>query len=231
MRNSFVNFRFDLFRFSYYGVNVFTSKLSQEKLNSNKSLARLIIFLSLAIIIISAVDLSSVSSTFKLSEQSIWPSNGKGIWIGLFLLTVGVFTMIAAREGTHTSFQILLIYVIVGLILCLFGLLTSINVVQYYTVNPKLSLSENRSKTQNVQLALNGLLIGLFGILFLFLSCLSCLVCWTIPRFCSNSYEEDNPIPYEQQVIPRFNNPLQYRQPTPRPYRYYPSPRSASRSS
>ena len=197
-------------------MNVFSTKISREKLNSNKSLARLIIFLALGIIIISAVDLSSVSSTIKLSEQSIWPSNGKGIWIGLFLLSVGVFTIIAAREETHTSFQILLIYVIVALVLCLFGLLTSINVVQRYTVDPNLSKSESRTKIQNVQLALNGLLIGLFGVTFLFLSCLSCLVCWTIPRCCRRSPEAENPIPYSQANVP-LNPPLRYRQPRPRP--------------
>ena len=203
--------------FSYYGVDVFSSAVDREKLNSNKSLGRLIIFLALSIIVISAVDLSSVSSTIKLNEQSIWPSNGKGIWIGLVLLAVGVFTLITAREGTHSSFYILLVYVLVSLFLCLFGLVTSINVIQRYTVDPKLSLSDNRDKNQNVQLALNGLLIGLFGITFLFLSCLSCLVCWTIPNFCSKSSEDNNPIPLMSQL----NLPLRPRQFSPRPHRYF----------
>ena len=105
----------------------------------------------------------------------------------LFRSVVGIFTLISVREESHSSFYILLPYVLVAIVLCLFGLLTSISVVQRYTLDPFLSNTENRSKEQGIQFALNALLIAIFGLTFLFLSCLSCLVCWTLPGFCSRT--------------------------------------------
>ena len=160
------------------------------KFDSHRSLARLILFLGVILIVISALDVSSLSATVKLSEQSIWPSQGKGIWIGLFLFTVALFTFVAVREETHSAFYLLLIYTLVAVVLCLFGLFTSISVVQRYTLDPLLSQSAQRKKDQGIQLALNGLLIGIFALSFLFLSCLSCLICWTIPQFCSRPVQQ-----------------------------------------
>ena len=157
------------------------------KFDSHRSLARLILFLGLVVLVVSALDLSSLSASVKQSEQSIWPSQGKGIWIGLFLFTVALFTFIAVREETHSAFYLLLLYTLSGLVLSLFGLFTSILVVQRYTVDPVLSQSAQRQKGQGIELALNGLLLGLFALSFLFLSCLSCLICWTLPRCCSTT--------------------------------------------
>jgi hypothetical protein len=181
--------------FCYYGINVFSSIPNRQKLASNKSLGRLVFFLGLCLVIISAVDLSNISSTLTMSEQSIWPSSGKGIWIGLFVMAAGVFTLIAVREQSHSSFYILLPYILVSIILCFFGLLTSIAAVQRYTIDPYLSITENRNKEQGIELAINGLLVGIFTLSFLFLSCLSCMICWTIPNFC-DKYRGQNPLPF-----------------------------------
>lgn len=196
--------------YSYYGIKVFSEK-DQEKLGANKSLGRLIFFLGLSLIIICAIDLSSISNTIINTEQSIWPSAGKGLWIGLFLMAIGGFTMIAVKEQSISSFYILLVYSIFGLIVCFFGLLTSISGLQRYRNDPQLSAKENRNKGQGVEFALSGLLIGLFSLAFLFLSCLSCMICWTIPRFCQ---KEDQTILYSPALVhqpsPRFYPPHRY---------------------
>ncbi|CAF3299335.1 unnamed protein product [Rotaria socialis] len=169
----------------YYGIRVFSSISDSRKLDSNKSLGRLIIFLGLCLIGMSAADLSKLTAIVKLSEQSIWPSTGKGIWIGFYVTAVGIFTLVAVKEKSHAAFHILLPYTIVAIVLCLFGLLTSIIVLDRYLKDPILSDKKNRNKEQGIEFALSGLLVGIFGLTFLFLSCLSCMICWTIPNFCA----------------------------------------------
>ncbi|CAF0960304.1 unnamed protein product [Adineta ricciae] len=192
----------------YYNTCVFSSPSDYEKLKSNKSLGQLIFFLGLSLIAITGVDLSSMSYTIVTSEQSIWPSSGRGIWIGLFVMAVGAFTIIAVREQTHGAFYVLLPYAIVAMIFCLFGLLTSISVLDHYLKDPELSQKENRNKKQGIQFALAGLFIGLFGLTFLFLSCLSCMICWTIPNLCTK-YQGRDPEPISQiQSSPPMNYPL-----------------------
>ncbi|CAF1079296.1 unnamed protein product [Rotaria sordida] len=179
----------------YYGIRVFSSLHDRRKLHVNKSLARLIIFLGLCLIGITAADLSKLSSTITQSEQSIWPSSGKGIWIGLFVIAVGIFTLIAVKEKSHASFHILLPYTIIAILLCFFGLLTSIAILQRYIKHPILSDEINRNKEQEIQFVLSALLIGIFALTFLFLSCLSCMICWTIPHFC-DKYQGSMPQPF-----------------------------------
>jgi hypothetical protein len=188
-----------IYCFSYYGINVFSSKSDHAKLDSNKSLGRLIIFLGLCLVIISGVDISKVSATIPDSDQSIWPSSGKGIWIGLFVICVGVFTLIAVKEQSHSAFYVLLLYTIIAIILCFFGFLTSISVLERYTEDPSLSNKTNRTKEQTIEFTLAGLLIGIFGLSFLFLSCLSCMICWTIPNFCTKVQETNPQLFYRSQ--------------------------------
>jgi hypothetical protein len=117
-------------------------------------------------------------------------------------MCIGIFTLISVKEQSHSAFYILLPYVIVGIILCFFGLLTTINVLQRYTIDPILSNKANRSKEQGIEFALAGLLIGMFGLCFLFLSCLSCMICWTIPRFCDKFKWRNIPRGYPSRVLP-----------------------------
>ncbi|UJR29830.1 hypothetical protein I4U23_017373 [Adineta vaga] len=175
----------------YYNTRVFSSDSDFQKLASNKSLGQLIFFLGLCLVGITGVDLSQISYTITATEQSIWPSSGRGIWIGLFVMAVGAFTILAVREETHGAFYILLPYAIVAMIFCLFGLLTSITVLERYTKDPELSQKENRGKQEGIQFALAGLFIGIFGLTFLFLSCLSCMICWTIPNACTKFQGRD----------------------------------------
>ena len=123
-------------------------------------------------------------------------------------MAVGAFTIIAVREQTHGAFYVLLPYAIVAMIFCLFGLLTSISVLDRYLKDPELSQKENRNKKQGIQFALAGLFIGLFGLTFLFLSCLSCMICWTIPNLCTK-YQGKDPEPILQiQSSSPMNYPL-----------------------
>ncbi|CAF1307036.1 unnamed protein product [Rotaria sordida] len=94
----------------YYGKRVFSSFRDRRKLDVNKNL-------------------SILSATIKKSEQSIRSSSGKGISIGLFIIAVSVFTLIAVKEKSHTSFHLLLPYTFVTILLCLFRLSTSVNVL------------------------------------------------------------------------------------------------------
>jgi hypothetical protein len=110
-------------------------------------------------------------------------------------MSVGIFTLIAVKEKSHSAFKMLLPFVIVSIIICFFGLLTSMAVLQRYTKDPFLSNKDNRNKEQGIQFALAGLLIGIFGLCFLFLSCLSCIICSTIPTFC-DKHQSLNPQPF-----------------------------------
>ena len=92
--------------------------------------------------------------------------------------------MIAVKEETIAAFYILLPYSIFGIIFCLFGLITTIDVLQRFTKDPKKSKQAYRTKEEGIEFALSGLLIGIFTLAFLFLSYLSCMICWTIPNFC-----------------------------------------------
>ncbi|CAF1114413.1 unnamed protein product [Adineta steineri] len=221
----------DIIEIGYYGIRVFSSIKDYQKLDSNKSLGQLVFFLGLCLVVISGVDLSKLSWTLTQTEESIWPSTGKGIWIGFLVMAVGVFTLIAVREQTHSAFYILLPYTIVAIILCFFGLLTSIAVLQRYTQDPQLSQKENRNKQEGIQFALAALLIGLFALTFLFLSCLSCMICWTIPNFCTR-YQGRNPqlIQQNQQGFPITIPLASPRTPHQRLIRNHRRPRFASYS-
>ncbi|CAF1163525.1 unnamed protein product [Rotaria sp. Silwood1] len=117
----------------------FCSLRDRRKLDANKNIARLVIFRGLCLVGITAADPSTLSVAIKQSEQSSWPNSGKGIWIGLFVIVVGVFTLITVKEKSHSSFHVLLPYTWVAIILCLFGLFTSITVIQRYIKHPTLS--------------------------------------------------------------------------------------------
>jgi len=147
-------------------------------------------------------------------------------------MTVGVFTLLAVKEQTHSAFYILLPYTIVAIILCFFGLLTSIALLQSYTKDPTLSQKANRNKQQGIQFALAALLIGIFALTFLFLSCLSCIICWTIPNFCTK-HQGQNPRPIQPllpQEFPRASpRPLRQRFIINNPRPRYRRPRAVNR--
>lgn len=155
-----------------------------------------------------------MSHTKTHTEQSIWPSTGRGIWIGLFLISVGVFTLISVKEESIASFYVLLPYTLFGIILCFFGLITSISVLQRFTKDPEKKQQSYRTKEEGIEFALSGLLIGIFTLSFLFLSCLSCMICWTIPNFCKKQRPDqlmnDEYILYnptiQQSTTPSMNN-------------------------
>lgn len=137
-------------------------------------------------------------------------------------MSVGIFTLIAVKEQTYSALKILLVYTIIGIILCFFGMLTSINVVQRYQEDPIKSQKDERNKEEGIQFALAGLLIGLFTFAFLFLSCLSCMLCWTIPKFC-HRYPGNNPQRhpiYQQRAGPQ-NFPRQSQLSSRRIYNYF----------
>jgi hypothetical protein len=134
-------------------------------------------------------------------------------------MNVGIFTITAAKEKSHSSFKILLPYVIVSMIFCLFCLLTSISVLDRCIKDPFLS----KNKEQNIQFALSGLLIGIFGLCFLFLSCLSCLICSTIPTFCKKS-RDPHPQPFYSNRRLSQDIPLQTPRLPQNSMRYYLQP-------
>ncbi|CAF4916917.1 unnamed protein product, partial [Rotaria socialis] len=36
-------------------------------------------------------------------ENPLWPSSGKGFWVGLVLMVTGLLGILSSREGTRTS--------------------------------------------------------------------------------------------------------------------------------
>jgi hypothetical protein len=204
--------------------NFYSTKLISRTTGFIVPLGILLILFGIASIILSAIDLSYshstvyyyssqnvISTTFVPSfhsEQSIWPTLGKGIWCGLFFVAVGIFSLIAYREKTLISIRILSILAFISIFVSLFLFLSSIIVFQRYIVEG-LSANQRTSWQQN-EVIINALLF-VCGVLSLLVSLVLAIGSLIAGNFCQQKSDDmenvDNPYP---QAPPAYSAPPYY---------------------
>ncbi len=68
-------------------------------------------------------------------ENSIWPTLGKGFWVGFIILATGVMAIISRQDGSFISVFSFNLLAWTSLILSLFMMLSAILSVQVYPYN------------------------------------------------------------------------------------------------
>jgi len=145
-------------------------------------------------------------------ENSIWPTIGKGIWVGLFLIGTGIIGIISKRERTIFSMFVFNALAWASTILSLFVILCCILHIQPYATQGFNSI-DLRSKTQNVEVAMNSLLIfaGSFGV---FIGLLSALLSCQMGNCCQNRrhtvLEYPYPYPTHDYSVRPWSGPFTY---------------------
>ncbi|CAF1111759.1 unnamed protein product [Adineta ricciae] len=89
-------------------------------------------------------------------ENPLWPSSGKGFWVGLVLMATGLVGILAFREGSRSSIIGFTALSVVSTILSFYMMITCIMPIQYqarYSNNARLSW-------ETVELVFNSLLIA-----------------------------------------------------------------------
>ncbi|CAF0800989.1 unnamed protein product [Rotaria sordida] len=133
-------------------------------------LAIILFLIGLASLILSVIDLfQGKPSVYSYNESEgglkienpLWPSSGKGFWVGLVLMATGLVGILSSRECTRSSIIGFTALSIVSTILSFYMMITCIIPVQY---DMKYS-NDNTPNWQSNELILNSLLIaaGAFG--------------------------------------------------------------------
>ena len=170
-------------------------------------LSLLFVLLGIASIILSAIDLGSsrtllldgptnalISQPSGYSEQSHWPSLGKGIWSGLLFVALGIVSFVAEREKTLISVRLVCLLSFVVLFVSLYLFLSSILVFQRSIV-----LGAGTSHEQR-QVVLNALLL-VVGVLTFLASLFSAIGTLIVGNFCQ---AEDTDVEEEGQAPPSY---------------------------
>lgn len=183
--------------------NIYSTKLLSRSTGSFVPLGVLLILLGIASIILSGIDLSnsrsviystvnnqltSTSVPSAYSEQSIWPTLGKGIWCGLFFIGVGICALVAHREKTLAAARILSLLAFVSVFISLFLFLSSILVFQRYIFEGRTSTSQRTSAEQK-EVVVNVLLFicGVLSLLVSLILLIGTLIC---AKFCQSPTED-----------------------------------------
>ncbi|CAF0925648.1 unnamed protein product [Brachionus calyciflorus] len=102
---------------------------------------------------ISFVESPDLAATWQ--ENTIWPTIGKGIWVGFMMIGTGVLAILSVYDGTQASILAVCMASWITLIFTLYMLLSSILSIQVYPFN---NLND-RTYNQNIELAMNILLL------------------------------------------------------------------------
>ncbi|CAF0883049.1 unnamed protein product [Rotaria sp. Silwood1] len=145
------------------------------------------------------------------SEQSIWPTLGKGIWCGLFLFVVGIVSLIVYREKTLISIRILSLLAFISLFISFFLFLSSIIVFQRYIIEGRLNANQRTSNEQK-EIVLNALLL-VCGVLSFIVSLILAIGTLIAGNFCqrqSDDIEDIDNFNQQQQQPPAYSAPPYY---------------------
>lgn len=149
------------------------------------SIGILLILVGLAAIAFSVSDLSAGVTPQNGSawqENSIWPTIGKGIWVGAILIATGIIGIISNRERTQVSLFVFNALCWLSAVLSLYLILSSILHIEPYNTNG-LFAADFRTRSQNVEVAMNSLLI-VAGSLGLILSLVGAILSCTAGNCC-----------------------------------------------
>ncbi|CAF1375160.1 unnamed protein product [Adineta steineri] len=184
--------------------NLYATKLVSRSTSFIIPLGTLLILFGITSIILSSIDLSYSRSTVYYSsinnvitplsvssahsEQSIWPTLGKGIWCGLFFIALGIFALIAHREKTLISMRILSCLSFISIFISLFLFLSSILVFQRYIFEGRLN-ADQRTSMEQKELIINVLLFicGVLSLLVSLILAIGTLVCG---QFCQPQIDD-----------------------------------------
>ncbi len=195
--------------------NFYSTKLISRSTSFILPLGILLILFGVSSIIFSSIDLAfnrslayyntqngltNVSVLSSHSEQSIWPTLGKGIWCGLFFIGIGIFAVIAHQEKTLMSIRILSLLAFVSIFISLFLFLSSITVFQRFIIEGRLSASQRTTDEQN-QVILNSLLF-VCGVLSLLVSLILAIGTLIAGNFCQRQSDDFENLDNAQQQPP-----------------------------
>ncbi|CAF1026167.1 unnamed protein product [Rotaria sordida] len=142
------------------------------------------------------------------SEQSIWPTLGKGIWCGLFFLVVGIFSLIVHREKTLISIRILSLLAFISLFISFFLFLSSITVFQRYIVEGRFN-SYKRTSYEQKEVVVNALLL-VCGVLSFIISLVLAIGTLIAGNFCQQQSDDFEDIDYFNQQQQQQQQPPAY---------------------
>lgn len=198
--------------------NLYSTKLISRSTTFLIPIGILLILFGFASIILSAIDFqynrsiafNQVSLLNSHSEQSIWPTLGKGIWCGLFFVGLGIFSLIVYREKTLISIRILCLLAFISIFLSLFLFLSSILVFQRFIIEGRLNANQRTSDEQN-QVIINALLF-ICGVLTLIISLILTIGTLIAGNFCQSKSDDMDVIDqYYPQAPPAYSTPSSYR--------------------
>lgn len=152
------------------------------RLPIGKILGGLLVSIGILDVVFTICDLSTGMTSVNNSawqENSIWPTIGKGIWVGAILIANGVIGYISNRERTQVSLYMFNGLSWVSAVFSLYLMISSILHVQPYLIQSSQFTSPvNRNTPQTLEILWNSLLMatGSIGfILAITAAALSCL--------------------------------------------------------
>ncbi|CAF0972530.1 unnamed protein product [Rotaria sp. Silwood1] len=138
-------------------------------------------------------------------ENPLWPSSGKGFWVGLVLMAAGLVGILSSREGTRTSIIGFTALSIVSTVLSFYMMITCIIPVEYdtkYSDDIKLSWQSN-------ELILNSLLIAT-GALGSIVGTITSIFGCVYADCCVDQRDADVYSPDAKQTIPVTPSSIRY---------------------
>jgi hypothetical protein len=197
--------------------NLYSTKLVSRSTTFIIPLGILLILFGIASVILSSIDLSNSRSVVYYgsvssanSEQSIWPTLGKGIWCGLFFIAIGIYALIAHREKTLISIRILSVLAFISMFISLFLFLSSIIVFQRYIIEGRVN-ADQRTTMEQKEVILNALLF-VCGVLALIVSIILTIGTLISGNFCQRQSDDDdnNESYYQKPPPPAYSAPPYY---------------------
>ncbi|CAF2443539.1 unnamed protein product [Rotaria sp. Silwood2] len=195
----------------YYNSNNESNRLRFRIL----ALLGIILFLiGLASLILSVIDLfqgkSSVTNYNESQgglkiENPLWPSSGKGFWVGLVLMAAGLVGILSSREGTRSSIIGFTSLSIVSTVLSFYMMITCIMPVQY---DMKYS-NDIKPSWQSNELILNSLLIAT-GALGSIVGTITSIFGCVYANCCVDQRDAYSYSPDAKQVIPGTPSSIKY---------------------
>lgn len=211
--------------------NMYSTKLITRSTTFIIPLGIILILLGIASIVLSAIDVANSESTIyyrrqnpndtnstilrsslqlsALSDQSIWPTLGKGIWCGLLFLGIGVVSIIVYREKTLISIRILSLLAFISMIISVFLFLSAITVFQRYVIQGR-STEDPKKSTEQKEIVLNALLLvcGVLAFLVSLGLAIGALIAGNLCQLQSEDF--DNVDSFSPQVPPSYSAPTYF---------------------
>lgn len=210
--------------------NFYSTKLISRSTSFSIPLGILLILLGVSSIVLSFVDVFNSRSTLlnstglsnstndttidtnfiqtSYAKQSMWPTFGKGIWIGIFHLVVGIFSLIAYREKTLISIRILSSFAFISVFLSIFLSLSSLALYQQYDVEDRTNANQKTSIEQK-EVLLNALLV-VCGVLSFIVSLILAICTLISGNFCQRQSDDFDTIDYSNQPTSTYSTKSYY---------------------